>query len=198
MAKEGHLVDLSLLDPDDRMESGKHPLTYLFDGIIENNDLATPVTGLSRSNSYQAAVKAVAKRCMSGICIRLSFEDIVRNDLNARLQTLASLHEIDLCDMDIILDLGAPNFHPIDKFCQILYLKIREVESFLECRSFTIAATSFPETMGKLKKGHQTIERSEWLLYNSVLDKFNESGRAIQFGDYGIAHPLYPPKTCDY
>lgn len=190
--KRDIFIDLALLDPADRMGDGKHPLTYLFDGIINNNDLAIPVTGLSRSNSYQAAVKTAAKECMSGICIRLSFEDIVGNDLNTRLQTLASLHEIDLCDIDIILDLDAPNFHPIDKFSRILYLKINEVESFLECRSFTIAATSFPDTMGKLKKGHQTIERSEWLLYNTLLAKFNESEQAIQFGDYGIAHPSLP------
>lgn len=185
-------IDLALLNPAERMSDHAHPMTFIFDGIREQNESAIPVTGISRTSDYQNATKGVVETDSEGLCVRLTFDNIVKNDIETTLNALIAYHQIDYNNLDIILDLESPNFHPIDQFSNALHAALRRLPLLPHCRSFTIAATAFPKTMGQMKLGGQVIERSEWLLYQQFQPKALDSGIKIQFGDYAIAHPSLP------
>lgn len=185
-------IDLMLLDPVHRMADGLHPVAYIFNGIRDYEESAVPVTGLNRDNAYQEAVRGVVEIDKKGLCIRLNFEDIVKSDAEVLLEALSAFHKINFSDMDVVMDLESPNFHPIDQFSKALHLALRRLKRLPQCRTFTVAATSFPKSMGELKKGSQIIERSEWLLYREFSAAASNLQIRPQFGDYAIAHPSLP------
>ncbi len=185
-------IDLALLDPTHRMIDTSHPMTYVFNGVRDLGESAIPVTGLSRDNDYQEAVRRVVEFDKKGLCVRLVFEDIAKNDAEVLLDALSLFHKVNIRDIDIVLDLKSPNFHPIDHFARALNMALRRLPKISQYRTFTLAATSFPKTMGQMKRGSQIIERSEWLLYKTFVSKNTELKLKPQFGDYAIAHPSLP------
>jgi len=185
-------VDLLLLDPSHRMSDNSHPVSYIFKGLRQNVEHVIPVTGLSRDSDYQEAVRKVVEEDNNGLSVRLLFEDIVKSDVNVLLEALSIFHNINFGDMDIVLDLESPNFHPIGQFARALLIAILRLPKLSQFRTFTIVATSFPKSMGKMKKGSQIIERSEWLLYQALITMSSKLEVRPQFGDYAIAYPLLP------
>lgn len=185
-------IDLALLDPAYRMADTTHPVGYIFRGIREHEGTGIPVTGLDRDKSYQEAVKQVVAIDENGLCVRLMFEDIVREDIEVLLDGLCTFHELKHEEIDVVIDLGSPNFNPVEQFAKALHLALAKLNKLTLYRTITIAATSFPKSMGEMKIGNQLIERSEWLLYKAFLTQAKSSDIRPQFGDYAIAHPLIP------
>lgn len=183
-------VDLSLLDQSFRMEDGLHPVEFVFGETRKHGSCAVPVIRFDRDIYYQHAIKNEVKKDGNGLCIRLLFEDIIKSDIEGRIEILALSNGLELSDIDVILDLKAPNFHPLEAFSKALHSAINKLDILKQCRSFTMAATSFPESMGVVKKGNQLIERSEWLLFHEYLSHCKDNDIQPQFGDYAIAHPV--------
>jgi len=97
---------------------------------------------------------------------------------------------ISVNDCDLILDLGAPNFEPIEGFAKLIEILIPKIPFLTRWRTFTLLGTSFPATMAEIKKSPSTILRCEWLLYKRVVTSLTKTGiRLPTFGDYGINHP---------
>src|SRR5439155_18185213 len=70
-------VDVGLIDKNERMQDGRHPLKFVFDDIRLKNGLAIPVIRLERDSAYQAAVLETIQTDRSGVCIRLTIDDFV-------------------------------------------------------------------------------------------------------------------------
>jgi len=187
--QESAFVDLILLDSNARMADGKHPVEYLFDEIRVHTKNSIPVTSFERDVLYQEAVKNVIDQDSNGVCIRLSLQDMIKDDGDLRINALAKYFGVEIPEIDIVLDLAAPNFQPLEQFARALRGATSKIRNLTKCRSFTIAASSFPKSMGELSPGENTISRYEWLLFNEYRSLLSKRERKPQFGDYTVAHP---------
>lgn len=182
-------IDLVLLGSNERMSNGLHPVEYVFDDVRAYSKSIIPVTALDRDASYLIALKNVVNIDNNGLCIRLSFNDLIKGDVDLHLQSMCEYFEVDLSSIDIVLDLAAPNFQPLSNFVKALKAAISKIDGLNYCRTFTISATAFPETMGSLKLGENYVGRDEWKFFIEYRLLLTDDDRFPQFGDYTIAHP---------
>src|SRR5262249_6234751 len=97
---------------------------------------------------------------------------------------------IPIKDCDLILDLGAPNFLPLEGFAQLVASIIGKLPDLAKWRTFTLVGTSFPSTMAELTTAQSVVPRNEWLLYKLLTPRLRRAGiRIPTFGDYVINHP---------
>jgi hypothetical protein len=201
-------VDLNLIGPNERMATGIHPVRFVFDRLRERLCSAISVTGLDRNNVYQQEIKNVLARDTSGICLRIKIEQAAKGSLKDELDSLLSRLKVKPESCDLIIDLGAPNFIPLEGFSKAIQTIVSSFPYLDDWRTFTILGTSFPNTMKGIRKGGETVPRYEWKLYKILIAGFKEAGlRLPAFGDYAINHPeiteldwrvVKPPATIRY
>ncbi len=184
-------VDLKQIAQDDRMRNGAHPLKYVFDDLRVNGAPAIPVTGLKRDKPYQQAVADTISLDGMGACVRLTLLDVSSSQFPKSLSSLLDSIELQPENIDLILDLEAPTFEPLDGFTKMVTGIIRRLPALDKWRTYTICGTSFPESMGNatIEMGAQRLKRYEWLFYKLLRKQLGDKDRKPTFGDYGIAHP---------
>jgi len=184
------LVDLSLIKSVKRMASGIHPVRFIFDGLRAKRCQAIPVTNLLGDTECQREIKATWAKDKNGICLRITIEQAAKSTFKAEADSLLSTLEIQPIGCDFILDLGAPNFVPLDGFVKIIKDIVTKLPYLNNWRTFTLLGTSFPESMGSVKKGGEIVPRYEWQLYKILINNFQRAVlRPPSFGDYAINHP---------
>lgn len=183
-------VDLKLIDPSTRMAGGLHPVSLVFDELRAMNCKAIPVTGINRTPLYQQAVQRAVSQDNRGFCLRISIEDAAKANVKALVDTLLQKIGLKVTDCDLVIDLGAPNFDPVDGFAILVAGIVKAFPYLMKWRSFTIAGTSFPSSMAEITIGSGAIPRFEWLLYKKLIAGLKKAGvRLPAFGDYVINHP---------
>ena len=183
-------VDLKIIGLSVRMKDGIHPLKYMFDDLRKEGCSAIPVIGLDRDKTYQQEIKRILNKDNSGVCLRISIEEAAKNSFRKEINSLLSALDIQANNCDLIIDLGAPNFVPLDGFSIVIQQIVGKLPYLNDWRTFTLLGTSFPETMANIRKGGQAIPRYEWQLYVLLVANFQNAGlRVPTFGDYGISHP---------
>lgn len=183
-------VDVVRISPDKRMADDKHPLSFIFDGLREKGCAAVPVTGVSRDQQSWRATKRILTRDGRGIGIRLKIEEAARPRVKAQMDDVLSTIGIEAEHCDLILDLGAPNFEPLDGFTKMIEALTQKVPYLNLWRTFTLIGTSFPSTMAEIKRNMEVIPRWEWELYKRLAEILTRrSLRLPTFGDYCISHP---------
>lgn len=183
-------VDLCHLDPSMRMSTGIHPARFVFDSLRENDVPAVPVFDLRQDSACFSALHSATREDKRGACLRLRLEDIAGRDGKRQLEQIVSNLGCTPAECDLILDLEAPSFTPLEGLGSLLTRVVGELPHLPEWRSFTVLGTSFPSTTAEIQRGISTVPRNEWLLYKVLLEKFDAAGlRAPRFGDYCIAHP---------
>lgn len=184
------LVDMHLIESSQRMYDGQHPFTFVFDDLRSKGLLEIPVIDLRQDYACQNAIKEIVATDMIGLCLRISIAEAAKQNIAASLGLLIKQCNIDIGECDLILDMGAPNFDPIDGFEILLETIIKKLPHINNWRSFALIGTSFPQSMGSLKLGESIIPRNEWRLYTSLIRRLSISDTRIPtFGDYGINHP---------
>jgi len=184
-------VDLNLIPSSKRMKNSIHPVRFIFDELRWLGCQSIPVTGLFRDGEYQREIKAASATDQRGVCLRITIEQAAKNSFKGELNSLLSMLGIRASDSDFILDLGAPtNFRPLDGFSKAIQAIVSKLPYLNGWRTFTILGTSFPKTMGGIRKGGEIVPRYEWKLYNILVDDLKKAGiRLPAFGDYAINHP---------
>lgn len=192
-------VDLRRLDPSQRMDSGAHPVEYVFDGMRNAKLTGLPVTGRARDNEYQRAVGKTCATDRRGCCIRVSIAESVKPGANAAITDLLKGLGVRADQAHLVLDLGAPkNFLPLDGICKIVKKALDGLPCLEEWVSLTVLATAFPATLGETGSPGALKPRNEWLLYKRLLGMLSSTGaRLPTFGDYGIVYPG-PRPTMDF
>ena len=182
-------VDMHLIDLSKRMETGQHPFAFVFDDLGSEGALATPVIDLKQDSECRNAIRAIAAMGRRGVCARIGIEEAAKSNMEALLETLIQQCDVGVDQCDFILDVGAPNFEPIEGFAGLLETLIGRLPHLRQWRSFALIGTSFPESMGEIKEGASAIPRNEWRLYRSLVKRLKGSGTRIPtFGDYGVNH----------
>ena len=183
-------VDLNLIPPAERMENGVHPISLIFNELRAIKCIAVPVTGLLRDREYQREIKSILSKDKSGICLRITIEQAAKSTFKTEIDSLLSTLKINSNDCDLIIDLGAPNFVPLEGFSKAIQAIVSTFPYLNNWRTFTVLGTSFPETMASIKKRGEIAPRHEWQLYKILVNNFQKVGlRLPTFGDYAISHP---------
>jgi hypothetical protein len=183
-------IDLGLLDSIEKMATGIHPLSFIFEELQKMGCSSIPVTGINKDDVYQNEIKNIIKKNTLDICLRVKIEQVETPSFKSDLDKLLKVFGVTINHIHFILDLGAPNFLPIEGFARLLKKIISNLPYLNEWKTFVILSTSFPESMAIVKKGNNTLPRYEWLLYKNIISKFlDEETRLPTFGDYTISHP---------
>jgi len=184
------LVDLRLIKDAERMANGIYPVRFVFQGLRALDCHAIPVTSFLRDTEYQQEIKATLAKDKNGICLRITIEQAAKSTFKAEADSLLSTLEIQPTGCDFVLDLGAPNFVPLDGFVKIIKDIVTKLPYLKNWRTFTLLGTSFPESMGSVKKWGEIVPRYEWQLYKILINNFQKTVlRPPSFGDYAINHP---------
>ena len=183
-------VDMHLIRELERMKNGQHPFAFVFDDLRSKGARGIPVINLEQDSACQKAIKEITAIDKGGLCIRIGIEEAAKGNIATSLETLIGQYSVEVDEYDFVLDLGAPNFEPIEGFGSLLETLISRLPHLDRWRTFTLIGTSFPRSMGEVKKGTSIIKRNEWLLYKSLVQRLRDSGTRIPtFGDYAINHP---------
>ena len=187
------LVDLIHMPAKEVMDNGVHPVIRVFGELRTRKCSATPVTGIARDFTYQRAIGRVISTDNRGVCIRVTLAEAAKPDLIEILDSLMKKLKVSPSQCDFIVDLGAPNFKPLDGFTKLVYSLLSRLPYQNRWKTITIMGTSFPETMAEVKGSPVLLPRWEWLLYKGVAAKLAKQGARIPtFGDYGINHKDVP------
>lgn len=186
------LLDVGLLPPATRMIGGIHPLTWLLDQIRPHSTHVVPVTGFERDAHYQNAIRNAHTLDGNGAVLRCSLEDAADPGFSANVETLTEALGLEVSDLDIVVDLKAPNFEPLNGLTTLLSGVFAASSAFQDARSLTIVATAFPLSMADVTGPIQFVSRQEWLLYKALIAALPASTRRPTFGDYAIASPDLP------
>ena len=186
-------VDMRLVAVSDQMANGQHPVAFVFDELRVQGVLAIPVIGVEPDSNWRAACRKVVSEDGRGLCLRIGIESVAEPTLGTAIQSLLRRCDVGIGDCDVIVDLAAPNFEPIEGFVDLLETLIRNMPFLERWRSFGLIGTSFPASMADLGLGASIIPRNEWRLYKLLLARLSASGTRIpDFGDYAINHPDVP------
>jgi len=178
-------VDLQLLDPEDRLKDGKHPLRYIREESRRVGVKVIPVTGSNQEPDYQSEVKQANKEDRLGVCLRLIDDDF--DDLENRLEHLLNLLEVSPQDAYLLIDL---QYIPPDNEKKT-YISARSIlKSIPQTGSWAaiiLAGSSFPEHLSDIEPySAEEIPRAEWLIWKEIAKK---SDNIPVFSDYTINNP---------
>jgi Beta protein len=148
-------VDLALLDADERMANGRHPVDDLFARLSAAGVEAIPVTGTDRDANYQAAVRTVLARDDQGVALRLTPEDF--GNVTAAIAALiaATNAQIDQIDqIGLIFDFGAIQEAQVQLTTLLALNAIQSVQNLADYRTVTLGA--FPVNLSEIAPGLTT------------------------------------------
>lgn len=178
---------------DKRMDDGRDIFTYVFDDLRGFEANAIPAIPLDASPAIVAAVGAVIATDGLGVAISVRLEDLMKSDPRMRIEALALSLGVAPQEVDLVIDLGAPNFEPYDAFVGALVAAMRRLGDLQDFRNFVLIGTAIPQTFKDVAKGADQIPRHEWLFYRTLIDKMPNGLRRPNFGDYTIVHPEFSP-----
>ena len=173
------------------MDDGRNVLSYVFDALRLNASSAIPAIPLDSPSVVLNAVKAILQLDDYGIGIILRLEDLMKPDPRALLLALASSLEAELSDIDLILDIGAPNFEPYEHFADALVFSLSRLGDLYSFRNLVLVATAIPETFAKVAKGGDEIPRHDWMFYKKLKARLPHGIRLPTYGDHTVVHPKF-------
>lgn len=174
----------------EKMADGTHPITYVFDALRKKQCLAVPVVVLTMDEACITAVKREIKEDGRGVCLRIPIEQAANSKIKENIDVMLSKLLVQADQCDLILDLAAPNYIPVEGFVKVINDIISKTPYLNRWRTFTILGSSFPESMASIKREMEIIPRYEWQLYKQLVVSLAKSKlRVPNYGDYAIAHP---------
>jgi hypothetical protein len=184
------MVDLHLLDARFRMANRDHPLTNVFSRLRAVGTQPIPVVAATSDAKYLAATRKIAAEDKRGVCLRIGIEEADGQNLKGRMDSMLGDIGVGPSQCDLVLDLGAPSFEPLDDFAGLVEALIGGLPYLKRWRSLTLLGTSFPSTLAGMPAGLTVLPRNEWRLFRLLLGRPSiHQARVPDFGDYGISHP---------
>ncbi len=191
--KWGHdecFVDIHIIDTSKLLTTGQHPAIFVFDDLRLKGVQAVPVVWVNQDFSFQSAIFQTVHQDSRGICIRINLEEAANPTILNSVNKLLKNCGVKVEQSDLILDLGAPNFDPLDGFIGLVETTIRTLPYLKNWRSFGLIGTSFPASLSGVNTGLSYLPRKEWLLYKGLVVNLKTSSvRIPTFGDYAVNHP---------
>lgn len=179
---------------DGVMNDGRDILTYVFDGLRKFDAKAVPTIGIDAQNTLQNSVAAIIGQDGQGVAIAIRLEDLMKKDAFARVVALCGSLGVDESEVDLVIDLGEPNFEPYEAFSVAMIAALRRLGDLNRFRNFVLVGTAIPETFKGVAKGQDELPRHDWLFFRMLLSKLPSGMRLPNYGDYTIVHPDFTPQ----
>lgn len=182
---EPFFLDLQHLEGMISNVSGMHPLAYVGKYCCDFRLKMIPVTGLTRSDDFQAAVRNSIHRDRRGTCIRLHWQQVKNRDLRSELSQLLGRLGVSRADADLMIDYGAE----LSKAPPTSELLL-EVPHLDEWRTLTVSTGTFPKDLQKFSPGIHEIPRVDWLNWQHLISD-PKVPRRPTFSDYTVQYGEY-------
>lgn len=174
-----------------RMGDGRDIPAYVFEALRAFQANPIPAVPLDVSPSMVASVAAIVATDGLGAAISIRLEDLMKSDALTRIEALAVSLGLALDEVDLVIDLGAPNYEPYNAFAGALITAMRRLGDLQALRNFVVIGTAIPETFKDVAKGADQLPRHDWLFYQALLGKMPAGMRQPNYGDYTIVHPEF-------
>jgi hypothetical protein len=120
-------VDMHLINESERMATGEHPVTFIFNDLRVKGAQSIPVMAMSQDSQWHDAIQKVADQDNRGFSIRISLEEAANPKFGISIQELLNNYYKRIEQCDLIIDERSPNFDPIDGFVSMLEVIIRNL-----------------------------------------------------------------------
>lgn len=175
------------------MADGSDVFTYVFNEL--RSELlfawAVPAIPLCADARVVRSVAAIISHDKRGLGLSIRLEDLMRGDVNSRLNTLSADMDIDETAIDLFIDLAAPSFEPYCEFATSLTDRVATINNLDRYRNFILLSTAWPESNASIRVGMSDIERHDWLFYKVLVESHLGDLRHPSFGDYTVVHPAF-------
>jgi len=187
-------LDFQWISENERMNDGEHPVRYVFRSARARRLCLIPVVGLLTGEDFLNACAEVIRQDRLGVCIRVQQEDFVDfAELESELRRVLDVLQASAEDADLLLDLKAITSEARRLSPPSVVGLINRIPNLPRWRTFTMAATSFPENLiGLPPSDCSIVPRLEWNLWHDVFRSRSALSRMPTFGDYAISHPEPP------
>lgn len=163
--------------------------------LLPRESSLIPVTGLSRSDDYQSAVMSIIEEDQTGVCFRVTSDDLADSNATTNFESVLSRLKVDVPDADLVVDLQYLN--NVTPNLQDLIAAIPDLSKW---RTFTLLAGAFPEDLQGIERDSVgTLTRDEWFYWREQVQLLKKGMRWPTFGDYTIQHPIFkePADGCN-
>ena len=173
----------------EKMDSGDYVPLHIFSELRNKGCKGIPVTTLEREMAYNGQVKLIVAEDSSGFCLRVTLAQVIDPSFNSSVVDRCNLIGVDLDEVDLVLDLEAPDsFEPYAIFSNLIITAISRINNLAKYRSFVLSGMSLK--MREVGKPGAEVPRHEWILYKLILGGLNGM-RVPAYGDYTIETPAF-------
>jgi hypothetical protein len=185
------LLDLLWISESERMDDGRHPIQYVFDSGRNLGIRLLPVIGLLKGDEYLDACREAEQQDHRGVCIRVQREDFADfADVAEPIGRILDGIKVPPSESHFILDLRALTPSERDVSAAEVIELINRIPMLVSWRSFSLAATSFPQNlMGLPPSDSSLLPRTEWTLWQQIWRNRGSIPRVPAYADYAISHP---------
>lgn len=176
---------------NERMDDGRDIPAYVFEALRTTQANAIPSVPLDAAAAIITSVRAIAATDGLGAAISVRLEDLMKPNVRVRIEALAASFGQSLGEIDLVIDLGAPNYEPYAAFAGALLAAMGKLGDLDAFRNFIIIGTAIPETFKDVAKGADQLPRHDWLFYQALIGKIAAGMRQPNYGDYTIVHPNF-------
>lgn len=176
---------------EDTLQTGEHPVEFLFNDLEAQGIQAIPVTGILRHQAFHDAIKVINHDHRRGICLRLEESDLSDlKSLHRNIKAFLDFFEEEVKNIDIILDYKQILPQHEDTHINNIILLLAQFPHLNEWRTITLTSTAYPKTLQKVPtNSNGTLPRTEWDVYKKI--RGLSLARHPAFGDYNITHPEF-------
>jgi hypothetical protein len=188
-------LDLRHVAVDVVRSSGKvHALEY-FAEVGRNYKLAlVPVTGLSRTQEYQASVATIVNDDKRGNCLRLTPAEIIDTGFASRIRAVLKSLRLTEDAVHLLVDYEAN-----DPAVPSVESVLAAISNLSKWQTLSVASGAFPPDLQGFEPGNRRIPRIDWLAWKKAVSTSKNGLRKPSFSDYTIQYGLYkePVEGCN-
>ena len=180
-------LDGFYIELENELEDGSSPVDALFKAVRSAKIPFIPAVGLDWVEDYVDSVRIAIKTDGRGCCLRLVESDLESlAELGDQIDALLVYLAVPRDEVDLLLDFGSKVPQKVALPFLIDALPFPD-----KWRTLTIASSSFPDSMMRLKTNSvEALDREEWLAWLSIRSKKKAVKRLPTFSDYAINHPV--------
>ena len=172
------------------MNGGVHVFDFILDGL-RPQALVIPVMTIGPCPDTKAAVARAVLIDQHGIGLIVRLEDVMRDDVGTRIEILAAEIGCSLDEVDVLIDMKAPNYEPYAAFAESLVCALRNLGDTGKFRNFVLLGTAIPSSLRSVARGSDQIPRHDWLFFRELIGRMPTAMRRPSYGDHTIVHPSF-------
>jgi hypothetical protein len=176
------------------MDDGTLIIAHVFTELRKFSAKAIPFLPMDAPSPIVVAVRNIVEVDQLGVGVGLRMEDLMKPNLDSHIAALGTALNVHPHDMDLVIDLRAPNFEPYGTFSGALQMAMAKISNLHNFRNFVVLSTSIPESFKDVAKGTARIARHDWQFYCAFVKALPATARRPNFGDYTIVHPEFSPQ----